>query len=184
MKFEYTSHTDVISKSDCEDIIKQYSHQLSVGATADEAGQYKRKSNILFIEDRALKTHIANFASYVNRRAFGFNLDLTYFDLQFTEYLAEEQGHYDWHIDTVPDRLKQNPGQDSIYDRKLSLSVLLSDPDDYEGGDLELICTDIENQRKQGAATVFPSFIGHRVTPVTKGKRYSLVAWIEGPKFQ
>ena len=187
MKFEYVNHTDVISAWDCEDIIKQYSQKLSVAVTADEAGQHRRKSNIVFIEDRELKTHIANFAAFVNRRAFGFNLDLAYFDLQFTEYLAEEQGHYDWHIDITPDRLKQNPGQDSVYDRKLSVTLLLSHPDDYEGGNLELITslpTDAEKYRQQGSAVVFPSFIGHRVTPVTKGKRYSLVAWLEGPKFQ
>jgi len=103
--------------------------------------------------------------------------DLSGFDqgLQFTRYEAPGQ-HYDWHCDSG-----MTTGR-----RKLSLTVQLSDPDDYEGGDLELRWGKDPMQAKRGLSmmTVFPSWTLHRVTPVTKGTRYSLVAWISGPPFK
>ena len=75
--------------------------------------------------------------------------------------------------------------------RKLSVTVSLSDPKNYKGGDLQFdlsnpkqknkrIITTIENIKPQGSIVVFPSFLWHRVTPVTKGTRYSLVIWSLG----
>jgi len=71
--------------------------------------------------------------------------------------------------------------------RKLSVTVQLSDPNDYDGGDLILyhISGDLATaNRERGAITIFPSFISHEVTPVTRGIRYSLVAWTLGPAFR
>ena len=71
--------------------------------------------------------------------------------------------------------------------RKLSVTLQLSDPNDYDGGDLMLYHitkgTTTAN-REQGAITIFPSFMPHEVTPVTRGIRYSLVAWTLGPAFK
>jgi PKHD-type hydroxylase len=100
--------------------------------------------------------------------------------LQFTEYDESYQGEYKTHKDTF----LTFPGPH----RKLSVSVQLSDPTSYEGGDFEF--TDVGqapnpvNIRTQGTAIVFPSITYHRVTPVTKGTRYSLVGWYEGPKWR
>ena len=106
-----------------------------------------------------------------------FKFDLRSFDqgLQFTKYSAPDQ-HYDWHVD----RAHQRPT------RKLSLSLQLSDPSTYDGGDLQLKFNhdEITVQRTRGVATFFPSYTLHRVTPVTRGTRYSLVAWISGPPFK
>ena len=117
-----------------------------------------------------------------NRHAFGF--DLTAFhDLQFTEYHATNEGFYDWHQDTAW-------ASPLLVRRKLSLVVQLSNPADYTGGQLELKeaeCGEIpkpEAISSQGTVIVFPSFLRHRVTPVTSGTRYSLVTWIEGPAFR
>lgn len=117
-----------------------------------------------------------------NRNAFGF--DVTEFhEVQFTEYNADNVGHYTWHHDTVWTSNK-------LFRRKLSMVIQLSDPSDYEGGQLELAedeCHEVPNAaeiKQRGTVIVFPSFLRHRVTPVTKGRRYSLVSWMEGPFFR
>jgi PKHD-type hydroxylase len=85
-------------------------------------------------------------------------------------------GHYGWHLDI---------GKGSMSTRKLSVSVQLTDAHEYQGGDLEFLCLENPNVPKSiGAAIIFPSFLPHRVTPVTSGTRKSLVAWIHGPSFR
>jgi PKHD-type hydroxylase len=94
--------------------------------------------------------------------------------LQVAEYGVGD--HFDWHLDLTG-------GPSSL--RKMSISVLLSDAASYEGGDLEFFRTPAGRLgRNRGAAIVFPSFMPHRVTPVTRGTRFSLVAWIAGPSFR
>lgn len=90
--------------------------------------------------------------------------------LQLAEY--GEGDEYGWHLDI-------GPGAASL--RKLSATVQLSDPDDYEGGALEIWGTDAID-RAIGSAVVFPSYLVHRVLPVTRGVRRSLVAWMTGEK--
>jgi PKHD-type hydroxylase len=111
----------------------------------------------------------------INEMYFGFDLSSFEQGLQFTRYEAPEQ-HYDWHCDSG-----MMTGR-----RKLSLTVQLSDSDDYEGGDLELRwgAEPMKAKRDLSMMTVFPSWTLHRVTPVTKGTRYSLVAWVAGPPFK
>jgi PKHD-type hydroxylase len=93
---------------------------------------------------------------------------------QFTVYGAGH--HFDWHIDV-------GGGAASL--RKLSMTVQLTDAAEYEGGDLEFHDdTDPRRQRLLGTATIFPSYVAHRVTPVTSGTRRSLVAWACGPTFR
>ena len=95
--------------------------------------------------------------------------------MQLTTYLSENLGTYDWHQDYNAD-----------ISRKLSIVVQLSNPSDYEGGELEILAHEpkISIQKKRGFITIFPSYTVHRVTPVTKGTRQSLVAWVSGPKFK
>ena len=66
------------------------------------------------------------------------------------------------------------------------MSIQLSDSDDYEGGDLELMFREepVKLDRTRGTLVAFPSFMLHRVTPVTRGTRWSLVAWITGPRWR
>ena len=94
---------------------------------------------------------------------------------------AEQKGKYDWHCDTF----WANP---TAFDRKLSIVIQLSDPSDYEGGDFEIDSqyaqVPADQIRAKGSVLVFPSFLNHRVTPITKGERRSLVSWIQGPKFR
>ncbi len=89
--------------------------------------------------------------------------------------VAHRRDHYGWHMDVGPD------GDTAT--RKISVTVQLSDPDTYEGGNLELMPGDVAIMRRvQGGAVLFPSFLLHRVTPMEKGTRYSLVAWFVGTR--
>ena len=94
--------------------------------------------------------------------------------LQLTQYV--EAGHYIWHAD-------MSWGKNSV--RKLSCTVQLTDPAEYEGGDL-ILRTHVDEKapRTQGALVFFPSFIVHCVEPVTKGTRHSMVSWVAGPPFR
>jgi len=93
--------------------------------------------------------------------------------LQYTLYGSGE--FFAWHID-------MGPGITG--GRKLSMTIQLSSPDEYEGGHLEFTgASDLPASREQGAVTIFPSYLAHRVTPVTRGVRRSLVVWAYGPRF-
>lgn len=107
-----------------------------------------------------------------------FNFELTEIQsLQFTSYDAKEQGFYGKHIDMM---------YRSNGTRKLSVTVQLSASDDYVGGDLLLHTAENPERphRAQGTGIFFPGYTLHEVTPVTKGRRYSLVAWVLGPRFK
>lgn len=108
-----------------------------------------------------------------------FNFDLTMLEnLQFTYYNSSEEGCYKSHVDPHIWELPHN--------RKLSLVMQLSDPSEYEGGELLLhnSCNPIAIKKEKGMIVSFPSYTLHEVTPVTKGERYSLVAWVHGPKLR
>ena len=96
--------------------------------------------------------------------------------LQYTLY-RDQGGHYDWHMDV---------GAGDLQIRKISIVLQLSDPEAYEGGVFELfIGKDIRQlPKKKGSVILFPSYFMHRVTPVTKGERKSLVLWVSGPPFR
>jgi predicted 2-oxoglutarate/Fe(II)-dependent dioxygenase YbiX len=83
------------------------------------------------------------------------------------------QGHYGWHTDS---------GEGHPL-RKLSLVVLMNEPDEFEGGELEIKGWGCQ-QLEQGRAIVFPSYFWHQVRPVTRGRRIVLVAWCQGPSFR
>jgi PKHD-type hydroxylase len=96
---------------------------------------------------------------------------------QIGRYKSTDEGYYDWHIDASPPK--------NGIQRKLSCVILLSDPSEFEGGILQFKGMEDQNLLdKQGSIIVFPSFIEHRVTPVTKGVRYSAVTWSSGPSFR
>lgn len=106
-----------------------------------------------------------------------FRFDLTGFGeaLQLTNYDQSENGMYGWHQD-----------YGGGISRKLSMAVQLTDPSEYEGGNLQVMTSsNPQNVRKQrGLIAIFPSYVMHQVTPVTQGSRQSLVAWVSGPAFK
>jgi PKHD-type hydroxylase len=95
---------------------------------------------------------------------------------QYTEY--PEGGFYDWHTDNDVNFAHEPPV------RKISMTLLLSPENEFEGGDLELMKEGKVAKLKQGHAIFFASFIRHRVTPVIKGNRKSLVMWFGGTPFK
>jgi PKHD-type hydroxylase len=151
-----------------------------------------RNSSIVWMEDSWIYREIMPFIHEANKEA-GWNFLIKDKEAcQFTKY--KETQHYSWHQDTFPNPYKLPRDRLDGYVRKISVTVSLSDGETYEGGDLEF---DLRNnpdsspniiQSKQarikGAITIFPSFIWHRVTPVTKGTRYSLVIWTVGEPFK
>ena len=111
-----------------------------------------------------------------NGNHFGFDgMTLTEY-AQYTEY--PEGGFYDWHVDN-----DVNMAHEPLV-RKISMTCLLSPENEFEGGDLELISEGKIAKIKQGQAIFFASFIRHRVTPVIRGTRKSLVMWFGGPPFK
>jgi len=118
------------------------------------------------------------FVRDANEKMWKFNLTNLFEDIQFTEYDADFEGHYDWHMDMG--------GGEKTSTRKLSMTIQLSDPEDYDGGELQfLINRNVsEPERDQGTVVLFPSFLLHRVKRVSRGRRQSLVLWIHGPPFQ
>ena len=111
-----------------------------------------------------------------NNNHFGFEgMQLTE-PAQFTHYL--EGGFYDWHMDNDVQGKHQQPV------RKISMTLLLSDPSTFEGGELEIMSKGKTAKLKQGQAIFFASWLQHRVKPVTKGERKSLVMWFGGPSFK
>jgi len=108
------------------------------------------------------------------------NHDIWRFDLtgfsdlfQYTVYHGAEGGHFDWHVDQI-----RQPAH-----RRLSASLQLSDPADYEGCDLEIQggSRPVALPRTRGTLIVFPSYVLHRVTPIRSGTRKALVVWVAGP---
>lgn len=102
--------------------------------------------------------------------------------IQLAEYDSNYQGEYKDHHDVFW------INNDSKYHRKLTAIVQLTDPNEYEGGNFELVnlneYPNADEIKQQGTAFFFPSFLTHRATTVTKGKRYSLACWFDGPKWR
>ena len=119
---------------------------------------------------------IEKIMKQTNGNHFGFDgMKLTEY-AQYTEY--PEGGFYDWHIDNHVNCQHEPPI------RKISMTCLLSPENEFEGGDLELIKSGQSVKLKQGQAVFFASFIQHRVAPVTRGVRRSLVMWFGGEPFK
>jgi PKHD-type hydroxylase len=154
--------------------------QAQVGGNPNPSELSKiRRSQVSWLENNSntkwVFEKLANVTSQLN--AEHFRLDLVGFGepLQLTNYDQSENGMYGWH---------QDYGGGTS--RKLSLAMQLTDPSEYEGGNLQVMTTSKpENVRKQrGLVAAFPSYVLHQVTPVTQGSRQSLVAWVSGPAFK
>ena len=136
-----------------------------------------RSSKICWISDQWIKDLLWKYVKNVNEINFHVNV-YNNSEIQFTEYRSEENGHYDWHHDV-------NWSSENNFARKISVTVQLSDENEYEGGNFEFdeIKTNI-NFKSQGTILIFPSYLRHKVTPVKLGIRRSLVAWFFGPNWK
>ena len=198
---------EALSKKFCEELIKygnQKEEKLALtGNFTDEKKmskkelkdlKKKRNSNVVWINEWWVLKHILPYIHSANKSSgWNFDWDSTE-DCQFTKYKKGQ--FYDWHQDSFngaynkPDNIKLH---NKI--RKLSVTCSLSNPDTYKGGELEFYQGDPVNSKKknvikvseivkQGSIIVFPSFMWHRVKPIIKGTRYSLVIWNLGKEFK
>jgi PKHD-type hydroxylase len=176
----YAFWNNAFSYKECKKIIELGKKLSPTRGVAKGRNDGYRLSNVVFIypsdENNWLFLRISEIVTNLNDKFFGFDLFGLVEGLQFTMYDGEEQGKYDKHTDT---------GFGSLV-RKLSLTVQLSDEESYEGGELILHISgsDYVSSKEQGSALVFPSYTLHEVKPVTKGTRYSLVAWVTGKPFK
>ena len=113
----------------------------------------------------------------LNAKSYNFDLSGICEPLQYLQYDSSILGHYDAHVDS---------GALNIPQRKLSVVIQMSDPSEYEGGELQLFTHSepYSIPKKKGRLIVFPSYVLHKVTPVTKGLRKTIVGWIAGPAFR
>ena len=152
----------------------------------------RRDSNIAWLSDDWIYRTVHPFIHQANKNA-GWNFDWNFTEAcQFTKYKINQ--YYNWHCDSW-DKPYDRPDDLNFHEkmRKLSVSCQLTDSSEYEGGELEFQPRDCEDPglivpckeaRKKGSIIVFPSHIYHRVKPVTKGTRYSLVMWNLGLPFK
>jgi len=150
----------------------------------------KRKSDVKFINDQWIYDSVVPYIRQANDNAkwnFEFNWCET---AQYTLYKKGQ--HYDWHIDqNDKPYVSEDPNFNNKI-RKLSCSILLNDSSEYKGGNFEFdfrnnrlkkTVVEVKELKNQGDMIVFPSYLWHRVKPVTKGIRKSLVIWFLGPPF-
>ena len=153
----------------------------------------KRDSNIAWLNDPWIYKEIQPYIHQANRLA-GWNFHWDFSEsCQFTKYKLNQ--FYDWHCDSweAPYVNPDNPNTNGKI-RKLSVTCSLSAPEDYEGGELEFDFRNMDPDKPairkcaeikpRGSIVVFPSHVWHRVKPVTKGIRYSLVIWNLGYPFR
>jgi len=164
----------------CDAILSLYDNQQThSGRIAENQKDVKiRNSSVIGFpygttNNDKINEILEKYIVMANSECFGFSLN-GFREFQIAKY--EENNHYKKHIDL---RL-----EDRISTRKLSITLQLSSATDYEGGEF-LFSSDIRTPRQsiikqKGTLIIFPSFLYHQVTPVTKGSRYSLVGWYEG----
>jgi len=178
-RIENWAWADVFTKEECASIIALAKHnEIIKGETISKKRNNERLSNVSFLFPSMANEWVFQKVTetvHAINRYFKFDLYSLEEGIQFTEYVAPS-GNYNWHVDCGP--------QVSI--RKLSISIQLTDPDDYEGGELELNYGGKPQvmDKVQGRAVGFPSYTLHRVAPVTVGVRHSLVIWVSGPPFK
>jgi PKHD-type hydroxylase len=178
---QWAFYKAAFTPEECESIKKLFKDPVqALTGSHENPGRNSeiRKSDISWLpyspEVKWLYEKLSKAIFDCNNTRYGFQLSGFGEALQIGRY--SEGDHYAFHQDIGPKEM-------SI--RKLSIVLQLSNPEDYEGGELEFQGFEsIKVPNDQGDLILFPSFNPHRVKAVTKGTRYSLVAWISGPSFR
>tara|TARA_B100000941_G_C28451616_1_gene525370 strand:+ start:150 stop:821 length:672 start_codon:yes stop_codon:yes gene_type:complete len=203
---------NVLHKEGRENVIKTLKDKTQTGTHVQDDGTIcettseQRDSDVSFFNDVELRRTLRECVDVVNYET-GWKYDIIDCeDLQFTVYDGAKKQHYDWHTDgqgchnniRKSVQFHQPKDHNLLYTpqinllgtvRKISVSALLNEG--YEGGELMFRWLDEDSNLKEvsikcgaGDLVIFPSFIDHKVAPVTKGIRYSVVAWFGGPPFK
>ena len=196
LKHYYWYFTKAIKKETIEKIITTCQKlKLEKGATFDKDKEW-RNSGVSFIEDKWIYDILNPFIHGANRNS-GWNFEWDWNEpSQFTKYGKNQ--FYKWHVDMNTTPYDENYPNKNLRNkiRKLSLTLQLTDPSGYEGGDFQFKWLDyvknvnsakivtVKEARALGSVIIFPSYIWHRITPITKGTRLSLVNWSVGKPFK
>lgn len=198
-KYSWWGFKGALSNKFCDELIEYANQQETQDARVGIFSEHKknlsegdrkeirkyRNSNITWLSEPWISNQVLPFVKEANKKA-GWNYDWDYAErMQFTRYF--ENQYYHWHVDEFTQSYEQNHRYKGKV-RKLSVTCILNDGNEYEGGDLEFQYRDktfIEQEKCnlskiKGSVIVFPSYVFHRVTPVLKGRRYSLVVWTLG----
>ena len=177
----------ILSPQQCQELIRlgqaepQSDGAIMVAghpAKKDYTARKNKVSHIPFDKAPKIYSDLLGWMQLVNRNRFGFEGMEMHEAGQYSEYSKGD--FYNWHIDSDVEMTNMPPV------RKISMTLLLNDPKDFEGGELEIYCGNTLHSEqnkfklKQGYAVFFASFLLHRVMPVIKGNRKSLVMWFGG----
>lgn len=192
----FTHTKNFFSEEECDSLITnaiaqgKYEGQGSVGNPRDAKQHLEtRDSEVYFFRDKHTENKILKKVIEINRSAWNFSLT----ELEILQLgVYQNGGHYIWHADN----------NDAVHSdnlpRKVSFSLLLNSGREFKGGELELETWNtgenakldnpftsykLKPPKKAGTLIVFPSYVRHKVHPVTEGIRYSLVGWIKGPNW-
>ena len=183
----YYYYNEGFSKEELNKIEKDVAEfPFKIADTAGGDNDQNRRSKVKWVPQNEnwwwLYEKLADMATMANDSLWNFDLYSLPENIQYTEYYGTDKGHYGWHADIGPNVLST---------RKISITVQLSEPNEYEGGDLELYLggsfekPNIEKSpRKAGCVFIFPSYLMNRVAPVTKGTRKSFVLWLGGGHYK
>jgi PKHD-type hydroxylase len=165
---------------DLEDLQKFQRGSVASNNGSGKVNKKARDSEVMWVHHDQnsdwLFQKFSNLVSMVNHDHFMYNID-GFENFQYTRYRKGE--FYDWHIDSGD--------VFSAFERKISATIILSDPKDYEGGEFQCVIggrvdKPLVVKPKKGDAIFFASWMPHRVIPVTKGTRKSLVCWVMGKR--
>jgi PKHD-type hydroxylase len=178
------SHPALFSRSEAAEVIRLAAdaQTRSGGLVGGLHNHNIRRADIAWLDDKTsaawVMERIVSGVAEANRDRFDFDITDFRERLQVASYDESVEGHYDWHSDIGDGPIARW--------RKLTIVVQLSEPESYDGGALEInlgsACATAE--RGVGDATLFASFMLHRVAPVTRGTRHSLTCWCHGPAFR
>ena len=202
----YWYFTEALSSKFCDEVVKyakEKQEELALTGFLNPDKKLSKKelqdlkkyrnSNIVWLNDQWIYNEIYPYIHNANKSS-GWNFQWDWSEsCQFTKYAKGQ--FYDWHCDSWESPY-ENTNDKNFYNkvRKLSVTVSLTDPSEYKGGELEFDFRNNVNGKPnirkckeilpKGSICVFPSFVWHRVTPVTSGTRYSLVIWNIGHPFK
>ncbi len=172
------------SEADCDRILLQAATVPPEDAKL--VGQNKdhniRRADLVWLDNVPdtgwVMDQVIDLVRVANRETFGFEVTEFMESVQVAHYHSAREGHFDWHSDIGDGRIASK--------RKLTLVAQLSEPDAYAGGLLEVMPSShtVTANTGRGTVTIFPSYVLHRVTPVTEGSRVSMTVWAHGPAFR
>lgn len=178
-----------IRKEEADDYLSQgKALQWQKGKTVDTSKKYQSKRvvetiSLLYRSNGAIVNHFPELIRKVYDTIAPINARTNKFDIDSIKEMNMLKygvgGKYDWHQDVIYKHPKE---------RKFTFIIQLSDSNEYEGGDLEFYENNLGHNpdecREKGSMIVFSSFLYHRITPLTKGNRYSIVGWVFGPPWK